>query len=604
LTPDTVLVFAILLATIALFISDWLRLDLVAILSLLALSLSGILTPAEALAGFSDPIVLMIAGLFVVGGGLFRTGVATRMGVLLGRIAGTNPARLTAVIMLSAGLLSGFMSSTGTVAVMLPVVVTLAWNAGLSPSKLLIPLSFGSLLGGMLTLIGTPPNIVVANQLESEGLAPFGFFSFTPIGAVMLIAGVIFMSAVGTRLLPSRAAADGVGGSDGPPELDASELTGGYGIGRMTALRVRSGSPLVGRTVAEADLRRRYGISILRVRPRSAFGTAAIRRSSTGRLRPGDLLDVQGSPVAIEKLQRVEGLARFEDEQGSPLRVAEVLLTPRSRLIGQTLAGVKFRDRYGVHVVAVRRFGEVVEDELPTLPLRFGDMLLVTGPLRRIDLLRREVNDFVVVARGRETGEDGRLGRRAWVAIAIMGGMMALLTLGLVPTVTAVLLAAVLMVISGALDVETAYRSINWESVVLVAGILPMATAMEKTGGMEVVVGALAPIGALGPLVMAAALFGITSLLSQIISNTATTVLLAPIAFRSALELGVSPYPLLMMVAIAASTSFATPIASPVNTLVLGPGEYRFGDFFRVGIALQAVVLALALLVVPLVFPF
>jgi di/tricarboxylate transporter len=602
--PDTVLVFLILLATIALFISDWLRLDLVALLSLLALTLTGILTPAEAIAGFSDPIVLMIAGLFVVGGGLFRTGVATRIGETLGRVAGTSRLRLTAVIMLAAGLLSGFMSSTGTVAVMLPVVVSLAWNAGISPSKLLIPLSFASLLGGMLTLIGTPPNIVVANHLEAEGLAPFTFFDFTPIGAVMLAAGVVFMLAVGTRLLPARAAADGRSGGDGAPEVSAAELAGGYGIGRLTSLRVRSSSPLVGRSLADSDLRRRFGVSILRVRPRP-FAAPSIRRAAQGALRAGDILDVQGSPTAIERLMDAERLARLDDsDDASPLRMAEVLLTPRSRLIGQTLADVQFRERFGAHVIAVLRLGEIVEEDLATLRFRFGDTLLVTGPVRRIELLRKEVGDFVVVARGREEGGGGRLSRRAWVAITIMAGMMALLTLGTVPAVTAVLLAAVMMVVAGALDVESAYRSVNWESVVLVAGILPMATAMEKTGGMETIVAAIAPVGAFGPLAMAGVLFVTTSVLSQIISNTATTVLLAPIAFRSALEMDVSPYPLLMIVAIAASTAFATPIASPVNTLVIGPGEYRFGDFFRVGVALQVLILILALLLVPVVFPF
>jgi di/tricarboxylate transporter len=604
LNADMILVFVILLTTIALFISDRLRLDLVAILSLLALTLTGILSPAEALAGFSDPVVLMIAGLFVVGGGLFRTGVASRLGEALGGVAGQSRLRLTAVLMLAAGLLSGFMSSTGTVAVMLPVAVTLAWRAGISPSKLLIPLSFASLLGGMLTLIGTAPNIVVANQLEAEGLAPFRFFDFTPIGVLMLLAGVIFMVAFGTRLLPERAPASGVTGEDQTLEVSASELTTGYGVGELHVLRVRSSSPLIGRSPAEADLRRRYGVSVLRARPHTLRGPVA-RKRRTPALRAGDLLDVQGRSEAIERLQQDQGLAVLDDVRDhSPLLIAEVLLTPRSRLIGQSLSDAHFRDRYGVHVISIRRLDAVLEDDLATRPLRFGDTLLVTGPARRIDLLRKEANDFVVVARGSDDARGGRLSPKAYRAVGVMAGMMALLTFEVVPAVTAVLLAAVLMVLLGALDVEAAYRSINWESVVLIAGILPMATALEKTGGMQLLVQQLGPVGALGPLAMAAALFVITSVLSQIISNTATAVLVAPIAFQSAIEMSVSPYPLLMIVAIAASTAFATPIASPVNTLVLGPGEYRFGDFFKIGVALQVLILALALLIVPLLFPF
>jgi di/tricarboxylate transporter len=602
---EMLLVFGILLATITLFVSDWFRLDVVAILALLALTLTGILTPAEAIAGFSDPIVLMIAGLFVVGGGLFRTGVAGRIGQVLGSVAGQSRLRLTAMLMLASGVLSGFMSSTGTVAVMLPVAVTLAWQAGISPSKLLIPLSFASLLGGMLTLIGTPPNIVVANQLEAEGLEPFRFFDFTPIGILMLLAGLGFMLAFGWRLLPERAPASGDPNGEGTPEISASELVAGYNVGDLSVLRVRSGSRLVGRTPAEADLRRRYGVAILRVRARAPRGPLSREGAEPGPLQAGDLLDVHGSREGVERLQREQGLAPLEDPQHrSPLRIAEVLLTPRSRLIGRSLADVRFRDRYGVHVMSIRRLGEVVERELATLPLRFGDTLLVTGPNRQIDLLRREPGDFVVVAHGREDSREERLSPRAYLALAVMLGMMALLTFGLVPAVTAVLLAAVAMVLVGALDVEAAYRSINWESVVLIAGILPMATALEKTGGMQLIVQQLGPLGGFGPLFMAGALFAITSVLSQVISNTATTVLVAPIAFQIALEMGVSPYPLLMTVAIAASTAFATPIASPVNTLVLGPGEYRFADFFRVGVALQLLILALALLVVPVLFPF
>jgi di/tricarboxylate transporter len=601
---EVVLVFFFLLATIALFVSDWLRLDVVALLSLLALSLSGILTPAEALAGFSDPIVVMIAGLFVVGGGLFRTGVASRMGFLLAGIAGTSRLRLTAVLMLSAGVLSGFLSSTGTVAVMLPVTVMLARNAQISPSKLLIPLAFASLLGGMLTLIGTPPNIVVSNQLQAEGLAPFGFFDFTPIGLLMLLLGVGFMLTIGSRLLPDRAPTGAADGDGEIPAVRSDELAEGYGLGTVATLRVRSGSPLIGLSLTQADLRQRYGVTILRIRTATRVSIPR-RREITDPLRHGDLLDVQGSPEAVSRLQDEQKLATLDDSfQQSPLRMTEVQLTPRSRLIGQSLATARFRDVYGVHVLSIMRLGNVVQGDISTLEMRFGDTLLVTGPTSRIDLLRRQAGDFVVVAEGFPDEAGQRLSPRALSAIGVMVGMMVLLTFNLVPPATAVLLAAVLMVLVGALDVEAAYRSINWESVVLIAGILPMATALEKTGGMLLIVNQLGPLGRMGPLAMAGALFLITSALSQVISNTATTVLLAPIAFRTALQMDVSPYPMLMIVAIAASTAFATPIASPVNTLVLVPGQYRFADFFRVGVALQLLILVLALAVVPLLFPF
>jgi di/tricarboxylate transporter len=599
---DTTLTFLILGATIALFISDRLRLDLVALLSLLAFALSGILTPAEAVAGFSDPVVLIIAGLFVVSGGLFETDVAARAGRALGRVAGRHPLRLTAVVMLSAGVLSGFMSSTGTVAVMLPIVAALAWNAGLSPSKLLIPLSFGSLLGGLLTLIGTAPNIVVTNVLAAAGFEPFGFFTFTPIGAVLLAAGVVFMLLVGVHLLPARASADGPSAPGGVAAVAADELVSGYALGPITRLRLGNSSPLVGRTLAQADLRRSAGISVLHVQRAADRARFAGSRARTG-LATGDVLHVQGDDDAVRRAAEAWGLEP-DVTAAAPLEFAEVLIGRRSRLIGRSVAGARIRSRYGVEVVALLRRGERAPGTLTELPLRFGDTLLVTGAPRRIDMLREEKHDFVVLARAASAGEDTPLAAAGWRAIAVMLAMMALLTFELVAAVIAVLLAAVAMVLGRCLDMDQAYRAINWESVVLIAAILPAATALDKTGGMALIVAQLGRVGEYGPVAMIAALFLLTSVFSQVISNTATTVLIAPIALGAALQMGVSPYPFLMTVAVAASCAFATPIASPVNTLVYGPGAYRFGDFFRLGALLQAVVFVITLLVVPALFPF
>jgi di/tricarboxylate transporter len=599
LPSDSTLVFLILAGTIALFVSDRLRLDLVALLSLLALALTNVLTAAEAIAGFADPIVLIIAGLFVVSGALLRTGVAARMGHVLGGVAGTSPVRLTAVVMLSAAVLSGFMSSTGTVAVMLPVVAALAWNAGLSPSKLLMPLSFGSLLGGMLTLIGTAPNIVVANQLAASGLEPFGFFDFTPVGIVMIAGGTAFMLLVGSRMLPARAPADGPAAGEGPPQLASEELARSYRLGDVVKLRVRTGSPLIGRTAAQQDVRRRHDVSVLRVR--HADGR---RGDPAAALHAGDVLDVIGTPAAVAAAIDALQLDIATGATSTLPDLAEVLITPRSRLIGRTITDVRFRDRYNVHVLAITRGGQPVDNAVADLPLRFGDTLLVGGSRRRIALLRREMHDFVVVARSEDRLGVDKLSRQARVALGIMAGMMALLTFDLVPAVIAVLLAAVAMVLTRSIPMEEAYRAINWESVVLIAAILPMATALDKTGGMQIIVDQLGRVGDAGPFAMAAALFVLTSAFSQVISNTATTVLVAPIAFGLAAQMGISPYPLLMTVAVAASCAFATPIASPVCTLVLGPGAYRFGDFFRIGALMQVVIFALTLAVVPLLFPF
>jgi di/tricarboxylate transporter len=599
-------VFIILGVTIALFMSDRFRLDLVALLALLALALTGLVTLPEALAGFSDPVVVMIAALFVVGGGIFRTGVAGWFGQRLGRLAGRGRPRLTLVIMLGAGALSGLMSSTGTVAVMLPVTVAVAWNAGLSPSLLLLPLSVGALLGGLLTLIGTAPNIVVANQLAASGYAPFGFFDFTPVGLAMLAAGTAFMVLLGGRLLPARASADGPAPEGGVASVPGEELVRGYAVGSIARLRVDADSPLAGVSPAAAGLRGRYGANVVAIRRRAGPGARMRRlpRTAEEPLQPGDELDLQAAGDALQRLVAEQGLSPVDSRIEPAARLAEVLLTPRSRLVGRTLAEARFRERYGVNVLSIRRQGEVLAGPLAATPLRFADTLLVAASPRRIELLRGDTHDFVVVAQADEdAGRDGLSGRGI-AAIAIMAGMMALLTFDIVPPALAVLLAAVAMVLAGCLDMENAYRSINWESVVLIAAILPMATALDRTGGLQLIVRGLEPLGAAGPLAMLATLFVLTSVLSQVISNTATAVLIAPVAVGAAAELAISPYPFMMAVAVAASTAFATPIASPVTMLVLGPGEYRFGDFVRTGLLLQSVIFLVTLALVPLLFPF
>jgi di/tricarboxylate transporter len=620
-TLEIAIVYGILLGAILLFVSERLRLDVVALLALLALSLTGILTPDEALAGFADPVVLIIAGLFVVGDGLFQTGVARAMGKIPARIAGESEVGLLVVIMVLVALLSGFMSSTGTVAVMLPVVMGLAWARHISPSKLLIPLSVASLLGGMLTLIGTAPNIVVSNHLEAMGREPFGFFSFTPVGLVMVVVGIGFMALVGRKLLPDRPS------PSRPPATDlpsADELAGAYGL-ETTVFRVRvpDDSELAGKSLEEADLPGGWGLNVVGFTAEAPRGRSGGRKMpfrgekevlarlprSGDRLEAGAILLLQGSPDGLARLTGAGDLQLLEEDPdalgGSETGIVEVLLTPRSRLLGKTLREYGFRDRYHLTVVGVKRLGELLGGDIRGQPLRFGDTLLVQGPWEDIRVLERESRDFVLALAPREMADALQPLHRAPVAVGILVGMMLLMTLGIVPTVTAVLLAAVAMVLTGCVPAGDAYRSVNWESVVLIAGILPMATALEKTGGMDLMVSTLGfALSDAGPYLLLGALFVITSVLSQVISNTATAVLIAPIAYQLALAAEVAPEPLMMTIAVAASTAFATPVASPVNTLVLGPGGYRFGDFFKVGVAIQGLILVATLLVVPLLFPF
>ena len=611
---DTLIVFVILGLTVALFVSDRLRLDLVALMSLLALYLSGVLDTAQALAGFADPLVLMIAGLFVVSTGLFQTGIAARLGRWLGRVAGTSEVRLIALVMIVTGLLSGFMSSTGTVAVMLPVVVSLAWRARISPSKLLIPLTMASLIGGMTTLIGTPPNLVASNQLVAQGMEGFSFFAFTPLGLAMLAIALVFMVTVGRHWLPERAPATPGGEAEGQPSL--AELARRYDLPE-TVFRtvVPPGSSLAGRDLRALGWPAAYQVQVLAVDPPESHRRGRRRASKLVGpdtvLEGGDRVLVQGHAESVEALAR-ESALEFEavapDGDGvvpRELGFVEVLPTPRSRWLDKSLADLRFRDRFGLQVVAVRRDGATITEGLGRLVLRFGDTLLMEGPRSGFDLVRAERLDAVVLADPGVMDAEAPRASRAPIALAIMLVMLVVMTFGWVPNVVAVGVAAVLMVLTGCLTMDDAYRGVNWEAVVLIAAILPMATALEVTGGLQLAVdGLVAGLGPLGPFAMMMGLFVLTSVASQVISNTATAVLLAPIAFQSALLLDVSPYPLLMTVALAASTAFATPVASPVNTLVLGPGQYRFGDFLRVGVVLQLLVLIATLLLVPLLFPF
>ncbi len=622
MTGSIALVFGILVVTIALFVSDRFRLDVAALLSLLALSLTGILTPEEALAGFADPVVLMIAALFVVGDGLFQTGVAQAMGRLPARLAGDSEIRLLLVIMALVALLSGFMSSTGTVAVMLPVVMGLAWGRNLSPSKLLIPLSVASLLGGMLTLIGTAPNLVVSNHLEAMGHNPFGFFAFTPIGVVVVLLGMGFMALIGYRLLPDRPSPARPPSTADQPTV--RELAESYELPpTVFRLRIAPESPLVGGTLEDANLPDAFGLTVVELHPpavpvddpgrrRRSTPTQELAPGAETRLDEGWVLVVQGSADGVSRLVArgcvelmAEGASATDGLAGTEGGIAEVLLTPRSRLLGKHLIDLRFRDRWGLNVIGIKRLGVLVQGDIRRTPLRFGDTLLVQGSWDRIRLLQREPRDFVVPLAPREMVEAALPLGRAPVAVGIMVAMMILLTLGAIPAVIAVFLAAVAMVLTGCVTATDAYRAVNWESVVLIAAILPMATALEKTGGMGLIVDSISgALGGAGPILLLAALFLLTSALSQVISNTATAVLLAPIAYQLAVGMGAAPQPFMMTIALAASTAFATPVASPVNTLVLGPGGYRFGDFFKVGVALQLLVLVVAVLLIPLLFPF
>lgn len=605
---DALVTSLILAATLILFASDRLRLDVVALLPLLALALCGVLSVPEALAGFSSPATLTIAGLFVVGAALSSTGATDWLGQRLERLAGTSEASVIAAVIAITALVSAFMSSTGTVAILLPVVGTLAQRRGIAPARLLMPLAFGAHLGSNLTSISTPPNVLVSDALREAGRDPFRFFSFTGPGAIVFVVGVAYMAWIGRRTLPG-------GGSDPSraAPLGASELASQYGLtDALRTLRVSASSALVGSSLGAANLRALYGVTVLGIERRRGPSREACRVLPATVLAAGDELRVLGDLGAIARMVSERGLTEIASPGGFPLAadesLAEVVLPRRSKLVGRTLRASRFRDRHRASVLGVRRSdGTTLGDPLTLrdLVLRTGDTLLVKGRLKYLRAMRGEHADFVLVAEPDASAGAVVDPRGALLAVSITALMLVVMATGALPNVVAVLLACAALVLTGCLRPESIYPSVNWESVVLIAGMLPLATALESSGAIGSVVSSIeGHLAGASPRLILAVLVAATSAVGMLLSNTATAVLVAPLAMRIADATGIAPEPLLMGVAFACSAAFATPIASPVNVLVMGPAGYRFADYLRVGLPLQLLVLATTVLVVPLWWPF
>ena len=783
MTPEIALVLLILLGALLLFVTEWVRMDVVALLVLLSVGLTGLVTPTEAFSGFSSPAVVTVWAMFIISGALTVTGVAETLGGRLVRIAGDGEVRLIIAIMATAGVLSAFMNNVGVAAMMLPVVVKMARRTGHPPSRLLLPLALGCLLGGLTTLIGTPPNILVADAVREYGLPPLSLFDFAPIGIPILVGGILFVVLVGRHMLPSRdpMRENGAAGRDpgaiyelgerlftiripdhcaiagrtleasrigaalqmnvvavvrhrktilAPPGsfilqpddqllalgrmslaaevrkgrfLEVEELRPDEPEGLLSKLHleegvVQQGSPLAGRPLFQARLRERFGVHVLAIRrgpevrdrdlqdfrlsegdlllfhcaaesaeafraspelsefrsvPVEGFGRAyelpgrvltfrvpndsplaghslrrsrlrevlgldiwAIRRGNEVRVmpgpedvtEPGDSLLVHGMPADLEipgALQQLEieahPMRTLDALQSAEVGIAELVLSPESMLVGRTLRELDFRDRHGVTVLAVWREGEVHRTELRDWDLRFGDAILVHGPRDKLRLLARDP-DFVVLT---EAAPPPARKEKAPLAIGILAAVLLPVFFGWTPIALAAVAGAVLMVLTRCLSMEDAYRFIEWRAVFLIAGMLPLGLAMERTGAARLLSdGVLSVTGNMGPHVVLAGIFVLTALAAQVVPTAATVVLMAPIAFNTATDLGVSPLPMLMTVAMAASASLSSPVSHPANTLVMGPGGYRFIDYVKVGTPLNLLVLVIVLILVPIFWPF
>ena len=778
---DVILVLAVVLVDLALFVHGRLRMDLIALLTLAFLAITGLVTPTEALAGFSNPAVVTVWAVFVLSGGLARTGIASMVGRQVTRIAGHREIPLVLVIMLTAGTASAFMNNVGVAAILLPVVMDLSREAGIPPSRLLLPLAYACLLGGLTTLIGTPPNLLVADALRSEGLEPFGLFDYSPVGLVVMVAGFAFLVLAVPVLVPKRSMrATGPEGDEGRvlPDIygfnerfvvlrlpEDSPLAGkslgeirlgsvaglqaimviregrsrplpGPGfllrprdrivvqgpVDRLGQLRgssaleiddgkldarvldspdleiaevgVPDGSELIGHSLGDLGFAERYGVRVLTIRregaavavplqdvalqaadtlvvrgppdrvedlaasahlavapadqvslyglrdelfavrvPRDSFlAGQTLKECRLGdalglwvmtilrdgrtiempppdeRLHAGDLLVVRGRS---EEISTLEGIRELEvEEEGfevqpvletERLGIAEVVLSPHTGLGGQTLRQLGFRRKYGLMVLAIWRAGKPHRAGLRDLPLRSGDALLVHGPRKNLRLLASDP-DFLVLT---EAVQVPPRRRKAPVAAGLLALTLTPVLLGWLPISIAAVGGGALMILTGCLTMEEAYRSIEWQAVFLIAGMLPLGIALEEAGVSallaEVVV---ASVGDFGPRAAMAAFFLVTSLATQVMPNAAVVVLMSPIVLGAAAGLGVSPYPLMMAVAMAASASFASPVSHPANVLVMGPGGYRFTDYLRVGLPLTAVVFVVVMIVTPLVWTF
>jgi len=620
-TIEIWITLALLGGAILFFITEWLSVDLVALGVVISLMVTGILSTEQALAGFSSPIVITIAALFIVGGAVMETGLADSISSKIVQFAGDNKTRLMILIMGTVALLSGFISDTGTVAIMAPAIISISRKKGISPSRLLIPLSFGSLLGGAMTLIGTPPNIVVSDLLAENGFTSFNFFDFTPIGLLLLIAGILYFALAGRWLLPDRKSTKEMQRVNSPEEL--MQL---YKLPEdLYRLRIRQGSPLVGKNLLESALGSTFGVTVLKIlradesqnRPRIGnllFITDEIpdsqKISTNSPLQPDYLLICQGLyndishasaalRLGVQPAEPVDQKALVNDEVG----VAEVLLPPRSLMIGKTLVSSRFGSLYRLTVLGINRPGKKSTLSLKETKLQFGDTLFVQGAWRDIRALANQRRDFVVVGQP-ETMKGTPPRSKMILSGLILAAMLISLIAGWLPLATTAMIAAFLMIISGCLSMKQAYSSVDWRSIILIAGMLPMATALQEVGLVEIGANWIATtLGGLGIIPTMASLFLITTLFTQVISNTATTVLIAPVALSLALQLGYQPQAFLMTVALAASTAYATPVASPVNTLVMAAGNYRFKDYAKVGIPLIFISMVITVLLLPILWP-
>ncbi len=625
----------ILIITVAMFIWGKVRADIVALTALAALLVFGILTPAEALAGFSSPIVVMMIGLFVVGGAIMQTGLAKLTGNKLMALSRGNETITFLLVMLVTSFIGAFVSNTGTVALMMPIIMSLAAGSGMQSSRFLMPLAFAGSLGGMLTLIGTPPNLVIDEVLTEAGFKPLAFFSFFPVGIIVIAIGIIVLMPL-SKLFLSRKQS---GKKKKTKSLD--DLVDEYRLldnlhryivpsNRTSAAKDENGEPMniVGKTLKELSIQKKYGVSIIEIRNEKKSRLGLVQdvnqnmAKSSSTIQEHDILYIIGDEQKMQRFAQDYGLRRMKDVKIDfyDLGLTEIVVMPTSNFAGLRIGEANLRKRFGINVLGVKRGGgsssseggrsgnEYITDNLIAAKLHVGDMLLVQGEWTNLTHLTADTTNWVVLDQPEKAADKVLLDYKAPVAAAIMLLMIAMMVFDFIPVapVTAVIIAGLLTVFAGCFrNVEAAYKTINWESIVLIAAMMPMSTALEKTGASALVSqGLVDSLGSMGPTALLAGIYFTTSLMTMFISNTATAVLMAPIALVAAQQVGVSPYSFLFAVTLGASMCFASPFSTPPNALVMKAGGYTFMDYVKVGLPLQIIIGVVMTFVLPLLFPY
>ncbi|MBN2084997.1 MAG: SLC13 family permease [Anaerolineales bacterium] len=589
MTAAEILLLVILSVVSFLLIHGRLRPDLIALVALAVLGLTGLVTPQEAFGGFSSSAVMTILAISIVSEGMHQSGISKFLSQQMFQLGKRNEVRLVFVTVITAALLSLFMNNIAAAGVLMPAVIALSRRTRIAPSKLLIPLAFGTILGGMATLL-TTSNIIVSDALRMAGYKPFGLLDFLPIGVVVVIVGAVYLTTLGRRILPARFPA----GQVARAERLHAELAGLYGLRKnLSELQVLNGSCMSGINIKEGDWARRFGINILGV---SRGGHLAFGPRGDEIIQTGDILLVQGEVIPSELeicglkiLPRVKAPKEVADENTV---LGEVILSPRATVAGKTLKDIHFRDKYRLNVVAIWREGKPLREGLADIPVRYGDALLVQGSPLEMRLLRDD-KDFILLEEDPDAVlQPGKASRAAAILVMVLG----IAAFGWLPVAEVSLVGAILMILAGCLTMDDAYRSIEWKAIFLIAGMWPLGLAIRSTGLAGTIADYLGGFSVYGSEILALVLILVGLALTQLLGSQVASIVLTPIGLTLAASVGTDPRAIGMAIALSCSLAFLTPLGHPVNVMVMGPGGYSFRDYFRVGAPLTLIVLIIIMI--------